>query len=133
MATYSWRGHEIEVELRPFAVSWWMFAGFVVTVDGRRFCTDPDMLGLTSRATFLIEHEGVIYDGAVEPLGPVLFLPRMAYCVSVQGEEVRRGRQAIKRWYVSCAVGAALLIVLSLAMLGALAFLSLVHQWAAPG
>lgn len=129
MAIYRWREHDIEVEFRTFAFSFWLMGGLVVKVDGRRFYPALDKIGLNTGTEFQVEDGGKSYAGVVQSLGPMLFLPRLTYVVRVDGEEVARDRQVLKRWYLSCAVGCLLLAVLPLALLGAAVVVAAIRQW----
>jgi len=102
MLAYNWRGHVIEVELRPFARFLWLAGGFVVTVDGRPFFPAQDEpISLGTRTEFRVEENGEFYPGIVQSVGVSVWTPRMRYTVWVAGEEIANDRQMPSRWYLS--------------------------------
>jgi hypothetical protein len=72
MADYKWQGHTIHIEFQPFGSFAWLVAGFIVTVDGRRFIPELDRVSLNTETKFVIEDRGTTHAGLVRSLGPMV-------------------------------------------------------------
>jgi len=117
MITYSWRGHIIEVDLRPFGKYLWLAGGFVVTVDGQPFYPPANEgLSLRTRTEFQVEDDGETYPGVVQSIGMPVWTPRQRYMVWVAGEEIANDRQLPKRWYISLPLGILLTALVTFAL-----------------
>ncbi|MEM6692722.1 MAG: hypothetical protein AAF664_25060 [Planctomycetota bacterium] len=125
MRKYSFEENEIEVQLRPFGIFLWLFVGFVVRIDGRTFTPNLDRVGLNTQTDFLIRIGDRELDGVVRSLGPMWFLPRMRYSITVDGSEIVRDVQTLNRWYVSYSMMGLVIFTCLLALIGAL-FIALI-------
>ena len=121
MRTYTYEGQTLDVQLRPFGVFLWLCVGFEVRVGGRTFLPKLDRAGFNTATEFELNIDGSRVPGVVRSLGPMWFLPRMRYSVSIAGSEIARDAQVLRRWYVSYLAWGAVFVVILLALLGALA------------
>lgn len=118
MQTIETHGHIIEVDLRSFGAFAWLVMGFEVRVGGRVFHPKPDRVGFRTRTEFDFDTDNTRVRGVVRSLAPMWFLPRLGYVVEVEGKEVGRGVDWLRRWYLSYAAWLSVGMVLLLALLG---------------
>ncbi len=121
MRYFTFSAETIEIEFRPFAALAWLGAGFEVRVGGRRFHPKLDRLGLNTATDFDFDVDGRRISGCVRSLAPMWFAPRILYAIVVDGKEVARGSQVLKRWYFCYLAWALLFTTVLLAGLGTLA------------
>lgn len=120
MRTYKSHGQSIDVEFRPFGVFLWLLAGFVVRVGDRKFYPELGRARFTTSTAFEFDSDGERILGVVRSLAPMWFVPRMWYAVIVDGLEIARDAQVLRRWYLSFVSFMVILVVLLLALVGAL-------------
>lgn len=120
MRTYRFHNSEIEVQFRPFGVFLWLVAGFEVRVDGRTFTPRFDKAGFNTQTKFLIHSGDQELRGSVCSLGPMWFLPKIRYIVTVDEAEIATDAQTLQRWYLSFFMWGLVFATLMLALFGAI-------------
>lgn len=129
MRSYSSHGQTIDVAFQPFGVFLWLVGGFEVRVGGRTF--HPKLTGIHFKTSteFDFDFEGKRVTGVVRSLGPMWFLPRMRYAVVVAETEIARDIQTLHRWYLSYVAWGVCLVILLLALLGAIVLVIAVMKY----